>query len=84
MAAANFSRVNSGSVNAGSSSSPVPVDTAGAMSLAVWFEDDPPVAAAQNNAPDIHPLSQNDARVRKPTARQILLHDEVRARSRPV
>jgi hypothetical protein len=84
MAAANFSRVNSGSVNAGSSSSPVPVDTAGAMSLAAWFEGDPTVAAAKNNAPDTHPLNQDDARVIKPMARQILLHDAVRARSWPV
>ena len=84
MAAANFSRVNSGSVNAGSNSSPVPVDTAGAMILAAWFEDDPPVAAAQNNAPDTHPLSQNEARGIKPMARQNLLHDAVRARSWPV
>jgi hypothetical protein len=76
MAAANFSRVNSGSVNAGSSSSPVLVDTAGAMSFVAWFADDSTVAAAHNNAPDTHPLSQNEARVRKRMARRILSPDE--------
>ena len=54
------------------------------MILAAWFEDDPPVAAAQNNAPDTHPLNQNEARGIKPMARQNLLHDAVRARSWPV
>jgi len=42
------------------------------------------VAEAQNNAPDTHPLNQNDAWVIKTMARQILLQDTVRARSWPV
>jgi hypothetical protein len=41
------------------------------MSFVAWFADDSTVAAAQNNAPDTHPLSQNEARVRKRMARRI-------------